>query len=104
MSSSFRSRTPPTTRPLNCMRRCIPVATAARRFQHRPSQRTVVLLTDTHYGPIDRTRWSTRVVDAVNALDADIVCHTGDIADGTVEQRRQAGTATGTSPGAGRNG
>jgi 3',5'-cyclic AMP phosphodiesterase CpdA len=47
-----------------------------------------VLLTDTHYGPIDRTRWSTRVVDAVNALDADIVCHTGDIADGTVEQRR----------------
>jgi len=49
---------------------------------------TVVLLTDTHYGPIDRARWSTRVVDAVNALDADIVCHTGDIADGTVEQRR----------------
>jgi len=48
----------------------------------------VVLLTDTHYGPIDRIRWSTRVVDAVNALDADIVCHTGDIADGTVEQRR----------------
>jgi predicted MPP superfamily phosphohydrolase len=27
---------------------------------------TIVLLTDTHYGPIDRTRWSTRVVDAVN--------------------------------------
>ena len=49
---------------------------------------TVVLLTDTHYGPIDRTRWSTRVVDAINALDADIVCHIGDIADGTVEQRR----------------
>ena len=49
---------------------------------------TVVLLTDTHYGPIDRARWSARVVDAVNALDADIVCHTGDIADGTVEQRR----------------
>jgi uncharacterized protein len=49
---------------------------------------TVVLLTDTHFGPIDRVRWSTRVVDAVNALDADIVCHTGDIADGTVEQRR----------------
>jgi predicted MPP superfamily phosphohydrolase len=47
-----------------------------------------VLLTDTHYGPIDRARWSIRVVDAVNALDADIVCHNGDIADGTVEQRR----------------
>ncbi|GAA1820914.1 metallophosphoesterase [Luedemannella flava] len=49
----------------------------------------VVLLTDTHYGPIDRARWSARVVDAVNALDADIVCHTGDIADGTPEQRRE---------------
>jgi predicted MPP superfamily phosphohydrolase len=48
----------------------------------------VVLLTDTHYGPIDRTRWSAAVVAAVNALDADIVCHTGDIADGTVNERR----------------
>lgn len=49
----------------------------------------VVLLTDTHYGPIDRTRWSTRVVEAVNGLDADIACHTGDIADGTVSRRRE---------------
>jgi predicted MPP superfamily phosphohydrolase len=48
---------------------------------------TVVLLTDTHYGPIDRTRWSRGVVDVVNSLDADIVCHTGDIADGTAVQR-----------------
>jgi hypothetical protein len=29
------------------------------------------------------------VTEAVNALDADIVCHTGDIADGTVDQRRE---------------
>ena len=49
----------------------------------------VVLLTDTHYGPIDRVAWSQRVSEAVNALDADVVCHTGDIADGTVEQRRE---------------
>jgi hypothetical protein len=49
----------------------------------------VVLLTDTHYGPIDRARWSAGVVAAVNELDADIVCHTGDIADGTVDQRRE---------------
>jgi predicted MPP superfamily phosphohydrolase len=48
----------------------------------------IVLLTDTHYGPIDRARWSAGMVEAVNALDADVVCHTGDIADGTVEQRR----------------
>jgi len=49
----------------------------------------VVLLTDTHYGPIDRARWSAGVVAAVNQLDADVVCHTGDIADGTVAQRRE---------------
>ncbi|HEY3505991.1 MAG TPA: metallophosphoesterase [Actinocatenispora sp.] len=47
----------------------------------------VVLLTDTHYGPIDRVRWSARVTEVVNELDADVVCHTGDIADGTVTQR-----------------
>src|SRR5262249_16018232 len=49
----------------------------------------VVVLTDTHYGPIDRARWSARVTDVVNALDADIVCHTGDIADGSVARRRE---------------
>jgi hypothetical protein len=49
----------------------------------------VVLLTDTHYGPINRVAWSKRVTEVVNALDADVVCHTGDIADGTVEQRRE---------------
>jgi predicted MPP superfamily phosphohydrolase len=49
---------------------------------------TVALITDTHYGPIERSRWSAGVTEAVNALDADIVCHTGDIADGSVEQRR----------------
>jgi predicted MPP superfamily phosphohydrolase len=48
----------------------------------------VVLLTDTHYGPIDRARWSAKVVAAVNDVDADIVCHTGDIADGSVSERR----------------
>jgi hypothetical protein len=49
----------------------------------------VVLLTDTHYGPINRARWSRGVVDRVNTLDADVVAHTGDIADGEVEQRRE---------------
>jgi predicted MPP superfamily phosphohydrolase len=48
----------------------------------------VVLITDTHYGPIDRARWSAGVTEVVNAQNADIVCHTGDIADGTPEQRR----------------
>ncbi|OLB79573.1 MAG: metallophosphoesterase [Actinobacteria bacterium 13_2_20CM_2_71_6] len=56
----------------------------------------VVLLTDTHYGPINRARWSAGVVAAVNALDADIVCHTGDIADGSVSRRREQAAPLGT--------
>jgi predicted MPP superfamily phosphohydrolase len=47
----------------------------------------VALVTDTHYGPIDRARWSAAVVARVNALSADVVCHVGDIADGTVDVR-----------------
>ncbi|WP_327721618.1 metallophosphoesterase [Streptomyces sp. NBC_00490] len=48
----------------------------------------VALITDTHYGPLDRARWSARVCEVVNTLEADLVCHTGDIADGTAERRR----------------
>lgn len=47
----------------------------------------VVLIADTHYGPIDRARWSRRLVELVNTLDADVVAHAGDLADGTVAQR-----------------
>lgn len=48
----------------------------------------VAVVTDTHYGPIDRTRWSAAMVDRLNDLDADVVCHVGDLADGTVANRR----------------
>jgi predicted MPP superfamily phosphohydrolase len=47
----------------------------------------VVLITDTHYGPINRTRWSQGVTKVINSLDPDVVAHTGDIADGEVSQR-----------------
>jgi predicted MPP superfamily phosphohydrolase len=47
----------------------------------------VAVITDTHYGPIDRARWSAGVVARVNELGADVVCHVGDIADGTVDVR-----------------
>ncbi|MBB2989185.1 hypothetical protein FHR72_000642 [Mycolicibacterium iranicum] len=47
----------------------------------------VAVITDTHYGPIDRARWSAGVVERVNTLNADVVCHVGDIADGTAEIR-----------------
>jgi len=49
----------------------------------------LVLITDTHYGPIDRVRWSHGVTAAINKLDPDVVAHTGDIADGEVAQRRE---------------
>ncbi|WP_371793561.1 metallophosphoesterase [Streptomyces sp. NBC_01471] len=56
----------------------------------------VVVLADTHFGPIDRAGWSKRVAEAVNALDADIVVHAGDIADGTPAQRREQSAPLGT--------
>ncbi|WP_374118562.1 metallophosphoesterase [Streptomyces sp. 8L] len=56
----------------------------------------VVVLADTHFGPIDRAGWSARVADAVNALDADVVVHAGDIADGTPVQRREQSAPLGT--------
>ncbi|MFF1919330.1 metallophosphoesterase [Streptomyces sp. NPDC058221] len=56
----------------------------------------VVVVADTHYGPFDRAGWSARVADAVNELDADVVCHAGDIADGTPEQRREQAAPLGT--------
>ncbi|MER8006708.1 metallophosphoesterase [Streptomyces sp. NPDC094149] len=56
----------------------------------------VVLITDTHYGPLDRARWSARVCERVNTLEADLVCHTGDIADGTAQRRRDQATPLGT--------
>ncbi|MGA5503909.1 metallophosphoesterase [Streptomyces umbrinus] len=56
----------------------------------------VALITDTHYGPLDRARWSERVCETVNTLEADLVCHTGDIADGTAERRRAQATPLGT--------
>lgn len=49
----------------------------------------VVVLADTHFGPIDRAAWSAKVAEAVNTLDADVVVHAGDIADGTPAQRQE---------------
>ncbi|MFY2788708.1 metallophosphoesterase [Rhodococcus sp. KRD162] len=49
----------------------------------------VVLVTDTHFGPLDRTVWSQRLTDAVNAVEPDVLAHVGDIADGSVDRRRR---------------
>ena len=49
---------------------------------------TIVLMADTHYGPFERSAWSAKMVAAVNALNPDVIVHAGDLADGTVDQRR----------------
>ncbi|WP_441247850.1 metallophosphoesterase [Kitasatospora sp. McL0602] len=56
----------------------------------------VVVMADTHYGPIDRADWSARVTEVVNALDPDVVVHAGDIADGTPGRRREQSAPLGT--------
>jgi len=56
----------------------------------------LVMLTDTHYGPIDRAGWSEKVAAVANRLDADIVAHVGDIADGSVDARRAQVAPLGT--------
>ncbi|WP_409493802.1 metallophosphoesterase [Amycolatopsis sp. cmx-11-12] len=45
------------------------------------------IITDTHFGPLDRTKWSEKVVEVVNELNADVVAHAGDLADGSVAKR-----------------
>ena len=59
----------------------------------------LVLIADTHFGPINRAGWSARLVNRVNALQPDVLVHAGDLADGSVDQRRAQvaplGTATG---------
>ncbi|MFI7115172.1 metallophosphoesterase [Amycolatopsis sp. NPDC049868] len=47
------------------------------------------IITDTHFGPLNRTKWSEKVVEVVNELDADVVAHAGDLADGSVAKRRE---------------
>lgn len=47
----------------------------------------LVVITDTHFDARNRVRWSRRVVELINAQQPDIVCHAGDLADGSVERR-----------------
>ena len=47
---------------------------------------TIAQISDLHVGPTIRRRFVQRVVDAVNALRADVVAVTGDLVDGTVPE------------------
>jgi len=57
----------------------------------------IVLIADTHYGPIERSGWSARMVAAVNDLQPDLLVHAGDLADGSVQRRRRQVAPLGTA-------
>jgi predicted MPP superfamily phosphohydrolase len=44
-------------------------------------------LTDTHLGPFLPRRWTERITARVNALDLDVLAHTGDLVDGSLAHR-----------------
>lgn len=46
---------------------------------------TIAQISDTHIGPTIRSRWARMVVDAVNRLNPDMIVHTGDLVDGSVD-------------------
>lgn len=46
----------------------------------------IALVSDIHLGPLAGRAHTTRIVDAINSMDADIVAVVGDLVDGTVEQ------------------
>lgn len=50
---------------------------------------TIAQVTDTHIGPTIRHEWARKVVDEVNALGADLIVHTGDMVDGSVDGLRR---------------
>ena len=47
---------------------------------------TIVQISDVHVGPTIKRHYVEAIVDAVNALDADVVAITGDVVDGSVAQ------------------
>lgn len=50
---------------------------------------TIAQLSDIHVGPTIKRGYIQRIVDAVNALGADMVAITGDLVDGTVPELRE---------------
>ena len=60
------------------------VRVAVRRFPAALGGFKIVQLTDLHIGPTLGKAWLDRVVDATNALEADVIAITGDLVDGSV--------------------
>ena len=63
----------------------VPIAGLPRRC--RASR--IAQISDIHVGPDHQARYIQRIVDAVNALDADVVAITGDLVDGSVAELRE---------------
>ncbi|MFT4148226.1 MAG: metallophosphoesterase [Micrococcaceae bacterium] len=49
----------------------------------------VAVISDTHFGPINRVQWMKTLVDRINEEQPDVVLFAGDIADGTPSQRKE---------------
>ncbi len=47
----------------------------------------LVVIADTHFGPINRAKWSAALIARVNALQPDVLAHAGDLVDGSIDQR-----------------
>ncbi len=47
----------------------------------------IAQITDTHLGPFLSRRWTQRITEQVNALDVDLLAHTGDLVDGSLAAR-----------------
>ena len=47
---------------------------------------SIVQISDIHVGPTIKARYVAAIVDAANALDADVIAVTGDVVDGTVQE------------------
>lgn len=50
---------------------------------------TIAQISDTHIGPTLRREWVQMVVDEVNGLKPDVIAHTGDMVDGSVDYLRE---------------
>lgn len=74
------ARLAPRTREVDVVLKGLPEAFDGYRIAH---------VSDTHFSHLRGRRYAEDLVDALDRIDADLVVHTGDLADGTVEALRE---------------
>lgn len=62
------------------------LAVSLKRLPEAFSGFNIVQLTDLHIGPIIDGNWLNHIVERTNALNPDLICITGDLVDGSVEE------------------